>query len=141
MGDHATRGDRGRGDRYAVLKPPKRARRSAASPGARLAERRQMEAGDPRKWYPARDKILAALRFASTVKMSFWESVPPDELELALDEIEELYEAAGDALAAGESDSNTKSTGGRSRRWRPGADGRPPRSKLWSGRSRLSAGS
>lgn len=87
--------------RYAVRKPRKRARR-VASPGARLAEVRQMEQGDPRKWYPARDKVLAALPLlASTVKMSFWESVPPAELQLALDEIEELHKAAGDALAAG----------------------------------------
>jgi chaperonin cofactor prefoldin len=61
-----------------------------------------MEAGDARKWYPARDKILAALPLlADTIKMSFWEAVPVDELQLALDEIEELHEAATDALRVG----------------------------------------
>ena len=34
--------------------------------------------------------------------MAFWESVPVGELELALDEITELHEAAGEALAAGQ---------------------------------------
>lgn len=87
--------------RYAVLKP-KKGRRARTSPQARLAELRQMELGDCRKWYPARDQILATVPLLSdTVKMSFWESVPVDELKLALSEIEELYEAAGDALAAG----------------------------------------
>jgi hypothetical protein len=88
-------------ERYAVRRP-KQIRRSRTSPGARLAELRQMEHGDSRKWYPARDKILAALPILSdTVRMSFWESVPPGELELALDEIEELHAVAGEALAAG----------------------------------------
>lgn len=87
--------------RNEVMKPRKKTRRTT-SPGARLAELRQLEKGDARKWYPQRDKILAALPLlTSTVKMSFWEAVPVDELELALDEIEELYEAAGEALAAG----------------------------------------
>jgi hypothetical protein len=88
--------------RFEVLKPTKRAKRSHASPGARLAELRQMQHGDVRKWYPNRDKILAALPLLSnTVRMSFWESVPPDELRLALDEIEELHAAAAEALEAG----------------------------------------
>jgi len=61
-----------------------------------------MEPGDCRKWYPARDKILATVPLLSdTLRMAFWESVPLDELKLALDEIQELHEAAGDALAAG----------------------------------------
>ena len=88
--------------RYAVMKPPKKARRATTSPQARLAELRQIQLGDCRKWYPARDQILATVPLLSdTVRMSFWESVPIDELKLALSEIEELYEAAGDALAAG----------------------------------------
>jgi hypothetical protein len=88
--------------RYAVRKPARRTKRSQASPGARLAELRQMEHGDARKWYPNRDKILAALPLLSnTIRMSFWESVPTDELRLALDEIEELHAAAAEALEAG----------------------------------------
>jgi len=87
---------------YAARTPSKLTKRTRTSPGARIAELRQMEHGDARKWYPARDKILAALPLlTSTVKMAFWESVPPEELELALEEIEELHEAAGDALATG----------------------------------------
>lgn len=87
--------------RFAVLKP-KRSRRPRTSPGARLAELRQLQQGDCRKWYPARDQILATLPLlSSTIKMAFWESVPVEELELALDEIEELHEASGEALAAG----------------------------------------
>ncbi len=88
-------------ERYEGRKPrPNRLHRK--SPGARLAELRQMEPGDPRKWYPSRDKILATVPLlTATIKMAFWESVPIDELELALDEITELHEAAGDALAAG----------------------------------------
>jgi hypothetical protein len=87
--------------KYAVLKP-KRTRRRRTSPGTRLAELRQMEPGDCRKWYPARDQILATLPVLSdTLKMAFWESVPLDELKLALDEIEELHDASGEALAAG----------------------------------------
>jgi hypothetical protein len=85
-----------------VVRKPKRVRRARTPPGARLAELRQMEPGDCRKWYPARDQILATLPLLSdTMKMAFWESVPLDELQLALDEIEELHEAAGEALAAG----------------------------------------
>jgi hypothetical protein len=88
--------------RYAVRKPAKSPKRSHPSPGARLAELKQMEHGDARKWYPNRDKILAALPLLThTVRMSFWESVPPDELELALEEIEELHDAAAEALEAG----------------------------------------
>jgi hypothetical protein len=61
-----------------------------------------MEQGDPRKWHPTRDKILAALPLlADTITMAFWESVPADELKLAIDEIAELHQAAGEALAAG----------------------------------------
>ncbi len=88
-------------ERYQGRKP-RSSRRTRKSPGARLAELRQMEPGDPRRWHPDRDKILAALPLLTrTIKMAFWESVPIDELELALDEITELYEAAGGALAAG----------------------------------------
>ena len=88
--------------RYHARQPARRTKRSQASPGARLAELRQMEHGDVRKWYPNRDKILAALPLLSnTVRMSFWESVPPDELQLALDEIEELQAAATEALEVG----------------------------------------
>ena len=80
-------------ERYEVLTPTK-SRRARTSPGARLAELRQMEHGDPRRWHPVRDKILATLPLLTeTVKMAFWESVPIDELELALAEIEELHEA------------------------------------------------
>ncbi|HEX5989825.1 MAG TPA: hypothetical protein VFY75_06415 [Solirubrobacterales bacterium] len=87
-------------ERFAVRKP--RRRRSRRSAGARLAELRQMEDGDCRKWYPVRDQILATLGpLSQTLEMAFWKSVPPDELELALEEIEELHEAAGEALAAG----------------------------------------
>jgi hypothetical protein len=86
---------------YAARKP-KRTRRRRTSPGSRLAELRQMEWGDCRKWYPARDQILATLPLLSdTLRMAFWESVPLDELHLALEEIEELHEAAGEALTAG----------------------------------------
>ncbi|MGH2993844.1 MAG: hypothetical protein ACRDL1_09945 [Solirubrobacterales bacterium] len=61
-----------------------------------------MEKGDYREWYPVRDQMLATLGLLTrTVKMAFWKSVPPDELELALNEIEELHEATGEALAAG----------------------------------------
>jgi hypothetical protein len=82
---------------------PRPNRRTRKSPGARLAELRQMEPGDPRKWYPNRDKILATVPLLTgTIKMAFWESVPVDELELALDEITELHEAAVEALAAGQ---------------------------------------
>lgn len=89
-------------ERYKVLAAKKPVRRARTSPGSRLAELRQMERGDPRKWYQARDRILAALPLlTNTVRMSFWESVPPEELQLALEEIEELHEAAADALAAG----------------------------------------
>jgi hypothetical protein len=88
-------------ERYEVLQPTS-TRRSRKSPGARLGELRQMEQGDPRKWHPTRDKILAALPLlTATIKMAFWESVPVEELQLALDEIAELHEATGDALAAG----------------------------------------
>lgn len=87
-------------ERFAVRKP--RRRRSRKSAGARLAELRQMEDGDCRKWYPVRDQILATLgTLSQTIQMAFWKSVPPDELELALEEIEELHQAAGEALAAG----------------------------------------
>jgi hypothetical protein len=87
-------------ERFAVRKP--RRRRSRKSAGARLAELRQMEDGDCRKWYPVRDQILATVgALSQTIQMAFWKSVPLDELELALEEIEELYEAAGEALAAG----------------------------------------
>jgi hypothetical protein len=89
-------------ERYAVRQPAKRKTRSVASPGARLAELRQMEPGDPRKWHPDRDKILAALPLlTNTIRTSFWECVPAEELQLALDEIQELHDAAADALAAG----------------------------------------
>ena len=89
-------------ERFPILKPPRKARRTHTSPGARLGELRQMQQGDPRKWHPTRDKILSTLPLLTdTFKMAFWESVPPEELELALDEIEELHQAAGDALAAG----------------------------------------
>jgi hypothetical protein len=85
---------------FAARKP--RRRRGRRSPGARLAELRQMEKGDVREWHQVRDQILATLGLlARTVKVSFWKSVPPDELELALSEIEELHEATGEALAAG----------------------------------------
>lgn len=88
-------------ERYEGRKPRPN-RRTRKSPGARLAELRQMEPGDPRKWYPNRDKILAAVPLLTgAIKMAFWECVPAHELELALDEITELYETAGDALAAG----------------------------------------
>ncbi len=81
---------------------PKKTRRARTSPGARLAELKQMQPGDCRKWYPARDQILATLPLLTkTMKMAFWETVPVDELELALDEVAELHEAAGEALAAG----------------------------------------
>jgi len=87
-------------ERFAARKP--RRRRSRRSAGARLAELRQMEDGDPRKWYPVRDQILSTVGLlAHALDMTFWKTVPPDELELALDEIEELHEAAGEALAAG----------------------------------------
>ncbi len=87
-------------ERFSVRKP--RRRRSRRSAGARLAELRQMEDGDCRKWYPVRDQLLATLGpLTQTLEMAFWKSVPPDELELALEEIEELHDAAGDALAAG----------------------------------------
>lgn len=87
-------------ERFAVRKPRRRPSRRSA--GARLAELRQMEDGDCRKWYPVRDQILATLGpLTQTVEMAFWKSVPPDELELALEEIEELHEASGEALAAG----------------------------------------
>lgn len=87
--------------RYEVNKP-KRTRRGRSTAGSRLAELRQMEQGDCRKWYPARDKILATVPLLSdTLRMAYWESVPLDELKLALDEIQELHEVAGDALAAG----------------------------------------
>jgi hypothetical protein len=87
-------------ERFAVRKP--RRRRSRKSVGARLAELRQMEDGDCRKWYPVRDQILATVGpLAQTLEMAFWKSVPPDELELALKEIEELHEATSEALAAG----------------------------------------
>ena len=67
--------------------------RLAHSPGARLADLRQLEQGDCRKWYPARDQILATLPLLTeTVKMSLWESVPLDEIEPVLDEIEELHD-------------------------------------------------
>jgi hypothetical protein len=86
--------------RFTARKP--RRRRSRKSAGARLAELRQMEDGDCRKWYPVRDQILATLGpLTQTLQMAFWRSVPPDELELALTEIEELHEATGEALAAG----------------------------------------
>lgn len=85
---------------YAVRKPPRR--RSGRSAGARLAELRQMEDGDFREWHPVRDQILSTLNILSrTLKMTFWKSVPPDELELALAEIKELHEATAEALAAG----------------------------------------
>lgn len=85
---------------YAVRKPPRR--RAHRSPGARLADLRQMEEGDFREWHPVRDQILSTLGVLSrALKMTFWKSVPPDELELALAEIEELHEATGEALAAG----------------------------------------
>lgn len=89
--------------RYDTLKPSsKKNRRLRNSPGARLAELRQMERGDCRKWYPTRDEILATLpRLTRTIRMAFWESVPVEELELALEEIEELHEATSAALAAG----------------------------------------
>lgn len=87
-------------EKFAVRKPRRRPSRKSA--GARLAELRQMEDGDCRKWYPVRDQILATVGLlAQTLQMAFWKSVPPDELELALKEIEELHEAAGEALAAG----------------------------------------
>jgi hypothetical protein len=61
-----------------------------------------MEEGDFREWHPVRDQILSTLGVLSrALKMTFWKSVPPDELELALAEIEELHEATGEALAAG----------------------------------------
>jgi len=88
-------------ERYKVRQPSKRKARTT-SPGARLAELRQMEPGEARKWHPTRDTLLAVLPVLSnTIKMAFWESVPAEELQLALDEIEELHEAAGAALAAG----------------------------------------
>jgi hypothetical protein len=87
-------------EQFAVRKP--RSRRSRKSAGTRLAELRQMEDGDCRKWYPVRDQVLATVGLLSqTLEMAFWKSVPPDELELALEEIEELHEATGEALAAG----------------------------------------
>ena len=87
-------------ERYATLKPKKKPRRN--SPTQRLAELRKLERGDVREWHPTRDKILAALPvLTNAVKMAFWETVPPDELHLALDEIEELRDAAEEALAAG----------------------------------------
>lgn len=87
-------------ERYAVRKP--RRRRGRKSVNARLAELRQLEKGDYRKWYPVRDQMLSTLHpLAEMVKMAFWQSVPPDELELALAEIEELHDATGEALAAG----------------------------------------
>jgi hypothetical protein len=87
--------------RYAVLAPPA-GRRARSSPGARLAELRQMEQGDPRRWHPVRDKVLATLPLLTeTVRMALWESVPVAELELALEEIEELHQATDAALAAG----------------------------------------
>ena len=87
-------------DRYAILKPKKKARRN--SPTQRLADLRKLERGDVREWHPTRDRILATLPVLSNaVKMAFWETVPVDELQLALDEIEELRDAAEEALAAG----------------------------------------
>jgi len=87
-------------DRYATLKPKKKARRN--SPAARLADLRKLERGDIREWHPTREKILATVPvLTNVVKMAFWETVPADELELALEEIEELRDAAEDALAAG----------------------------------------
>jgi hypothetical protein len=89
-------------ERYKVRKPRTRRQRGTVSAGARLSELRQMEPGDARQWHPTRDKILAALPLLSnTIRMSFWESVPSNELELALAEVEELQLAATDALAAG----------------------------------------
>lgn len=87
-------------ERFAVRKPrPRRNRRSA---GARLAELRQMEVGDSRKWHPVRDQILSSIGLLTqALQMTFWKSVPPDELALALEEIEELHEAAGEMVAAG----------------------------------------
>jgi hypothetical protein len=89
--------------RYDVRDAARLTKRKPASPGTRLAGlRRQMEQGDVRQWYPNRDRILAALPLLSnTVRMSFWESVPPDELRLALDEIEELHASAAEALEVG----------------------------------------
>ena len=85
---------------YAIRKPQRR--RARRSPGARLTDLRQMEEGDFREWHPVRDQILSTLGVLSReLKMTFWKSVPPDELELALTEIEELHEATGEALAAG----------------------------------------
>jgi hypothetical protein len=87
-------------ERFAARKP--RRRRSRRSAGARLAELRQMEDGDCRKWYPVRDQILATLGpLKQVLDMAFWKSVPPDELELALEEIEELHEATTEAVTAG----------------------------------------
>ena len=87
--------------RFAARKPRRR-NRNRRSPGARLGELRQLEDGDCRKWYPVRDQILATLgALTQTIQMAFWKSVPPDELELALEEIEELHEATGEAVAAG----------------------------------------
>jgi hypothetical protein len=88
--------------RYETLKPEERAKRRRRSPGARLADLRQMESGDAREWHQVRDKLLAVLPLlTSTVRMSFWESVPPAELELAVEEVEELHVATANALEAG----------------------------------------
>jgi hypothetical protein len=85
---------------YEVRKP--RRRRAPKSVGRRLGQLRQMEDGDCREWYPARDQILAAYGpLAQFVRMAFWEAVQPDELELALKEIEELHEATGEAAEVG----------------------------------------
>lgn len=85
---------------YAVRKPSRR--RTRRSPGARLSDLRQMEEGDFREWHPVRDQILSTLSVLNrALKMTFWKSVPSDELEMALAEVEELHEATGEVLAAG----------------------------------------
>jgi hypothetical protein len=67
---------------------------------------------------------------------AFWESVPINELELALDEITELHEAAGDALAAAGSGFSTRSTRRRSTSCNGQAAAPPQRKRLLRRRSK-----
>lgn len=77
---------------------PKRRRRSA---GSKLAELRRRERGEFSRWHRTRKRILEETQLLTQVEqMAFWEAVPADELELALEEVLELREWADAAIEA-----------------------------------------
>lgn len=87
-------------ERFAV-RSPRRRRRGRRSGGPGIAGLREMERGDYEQWYRVRRRLLELTQIVvQAEKMSFWESAPDDERELALGELRDLLTATEDAIAA-----------------------------------------